>query len=105
MQYGDNEILLKYCIYFFYKNMLQNFYGKECPHCVKMHELVDKLEKEEGVKVEKYETWHDEENAKKMAECDKGTCGGVPFFINTETGKTICGECSYEELKEWAKKK
>jgi len=30
---------------------------------------------------------------------DKGHCGGVPFFINTETGKWICGEASYEELK------
>lgn len=30
-----------------------------------MMPLVEKLEKEAGVKVEKYEVWHDEENAKK----------------------------------------
>mgnify|MGYP001600202552 FL=1 len=67
--------------------------------------LVERLEKEEDVKVEKYETWHNEENVKKMQEYDKGLCGGVPFFINTDTGKHICGESSYEELKKWAKEK
>lgn len=85
--------------------MLMEFYGKECHHCIKMAPLVEKLEKEEGVKVEKYETWHNEENAKKIQEYDKGLCGGVPFFIDTDTGKHICGEASYEELKKWAKEK
>lgn len=65
--------------------------------------LVEKLEKESGLKVQTYETWHNEENAKKMGEYDEaGVCGGVPFFINTETKATICGEASYEELKKWA---
>jgi len=64
--------------------------------------LVEKLEKATGLKVERYETWHDEANAKKLEEYDKGVCGGVPFFINTETGKTICGESTYEELLAWA---
>lgn len=85
--------------------MLMEFYGKECHHCINMALLVEKLEKEEGVKVERYETWHNEENAKKMQEYDKGLCGGVPFFIDTDTGKHICGEASYEELKKWAKEK
>jgi thiol-disulfide isomerase/thioredoxin len=84
--------------------MLIEFYGEECPHCIRMRPLVEKLEKETGVKVEKYEVWHNEENAKKMEEYDKGFCGGVPFFINTETGDFICGETSYEELQRWAKK-
>lgn len=82
--------------------MLLEFYGKECPHCIKMMPLVEKLEKEIGLKVEKYEVWHNEENAKKMEEYDKGLCGGVPFFFNTDTNKYICGEASYEELKHWA---
>ncbi len=82
--------------------MLLEFYGEECPHCNLMRPLVEKFEKEEGVKVEQYETWHNEENAKKMREYDKGYCGGVPFFFNTDTEKYICGEASYEELKEWA---
>jgi len=82
--------------------MLIEFYGKECPHCLKMAELLPRLKKEAGIDIEKYEVWHNEENLKKMQEYDKGLCGGVPFFINTETGKFICGETSYEELKKWA---
>lgn len=84
--------------------MLLEFYGKECPHCLRMHEKVERLEKETGAKAEKYEVWHDDGNAKKMQEYDKGLCGGVPFFFNTETGKFICGETSYDELKAWAGK-
>lgn len=84
--------------------MLLEFYGKECSHCGKMAPLVGRLEKEEGITLEKYETWHNAENAKKMVEYDKSYCGGVPFFINTDTNAIICGEVSYEELKAWAGK-
>ncbi|MBI5139829.1 MAG: hypothetical protein HZA94_00025 [Candidatus Vogelbacteria bacterium] len=83
--------------------MLIEFYGKGCPHCVDMGLIIARLEKEEGVKIEKYETWHNEENSKKFESYDKGRCGGVPFFINTSNDKFICGEASYEELKAWAK--
>lgn len=82
--------------------MLINFYGKECPHCIKMKPLVERLEKELELKVEEVEVWHDAENAKKMEGYNKGRCGGVPFFMNTDTDAIICGEASYEELKEWA---
>lgn len=68
-----------------------------------MHPLIERMEKEAGVAVQKYETWHNEENAKKMGEYDKGLCGGVPFFYNTETKKFICGETSYDALLKWAK--
>ena len=81
-----------------------NFYGEECPHCHAMMPLIDKLEKETGVSVERLETWHDEKNAAKLAELDKNFCGGVPFFFNTESGKWICGEAGYDELKAWAGK-
>ncbi len=85
---------------------LLEFYGTECPHCLRMAPLVEKLEKELNVKVEKHETWHDEENEKLRQQHDKnGECGGVPFFINTETGATICGAVSYEMLKAWAEAK
>lgn len=83
-------------------NLLE-FYGTECPHCVRMHKLVERLEKEEGVQVERFEVWHNKENEKKLLEIDKDMCGGVPFFYNTKNQKFICGEASYEELKEWAK--
>ena len=85
--------------------MLMEFYGTECPHCMKMKPLVERLQKEEKLKVESFEVWHDEDNLKKMREYDKGFCGGVPFFFNTDSGAWICGEEDYEGLKAWAKGK
>tara|TARA_B100001971_G_C18168763_1_gene525818 strand:- start:771 stop:1025 length:255 start_codon:yes stop_codon:yes gene_type:complete len=84
--------------------MLLEFYGKECPHCVEMQLLVEKLEKDTGVEVDRYEVWYSEENAKKMEQYDKGLCGGVPFFFNTDTNEHLCGSTSYNQLKEWAEK-
>jgi hypothetical protein len=68
-----------------------------------MHELVVKLEKEEGLKVDSLEVWHNKENENRLLELDRDFCGGVPFFYNTKTEKWICGEASYEILKAWAK--
>lgn len=68
-----------------------------------MDPLVKRLEEELGVKVERYETWHDEANEAKRASYDNGRCGGVPFFVNTDTDEVICGEVSYDELKAWAR--
>lgn len=84
---------------------LLEFYGTECPHCIDMHELVVKLEKEEGIKIDALECWHNEENAKKLEAIDKDFCGGVPFFYNEQTKKWICGEATYQELKDWAQGK
>ena len=84
--------------------MLLEFYGTECPHCREMAPLVERLEQETGVRVEKFETWHNEENEKKRQTYDQDFCGGVPFFFNTETKQWICGSTSYEELKKWAGK-
>ena len=81
------------------------FYGTECVHCHAMMPLVKKLEKEEKIKVQLIETWHNATNQRKFEEMDKGECGGVPLFVNTSTGKKICGETSYEKLKAWAKGK
>ena len=80
---------------------LYDFYGKECPHCQTMMPLVDKLI-EEGIKIEKMETWHDKKNAAKQAEVDKGLCGGVPFFYNTDSKQFICGATDEEALRKWA---
>ncbi len=69
-----------------------------------MHELVERLEKEEGVKVESLEVWHNKENENKMEAIESfNECGGVPFFYNTKNKKWICGEVPYEELKDWTK--
>ena len=84
---------------------LIEFYGEECPNCIAMKDSVEKLEKEMGVQIEKFEVWHAKENLKKYEELEKGRCGGVPFFVNTETDAFICGAATFEELVEWAGEK
>ena len=87
------------------------FHGRECPHCKKMHPVVDKLEKETGINIDRLEVWHDEKNADLMrAKRDiiSPKCGGqlrVPTFFNTETEDVVCGEVEYEKLKVWALQK
>ncbi len=78
------------------------FFGTECEHCAKMEKIVQKLEKEKNIKVNRFEVWHEKENRMTMEALDIEPCGGVPFFLNQETTKTICGEATYEELKDWA---
>jgi len=82
------------------------FYGLECPHCIIVEKYVDQLISE-GVNIKKIEIWHNEENDKLMYDLDVGEnmCGGVPFFLNQITGKTICGEATYKEIKSWAESK
>lgn len=82
---------------------LLEFYGETCPHCITMKPLVEEVEKELGVMVEKYEVWNSEENAKKLDEIDRGLCGGVPFFYNTESKQFICGAADKELITKWAK--
>ncbi len=82
-------------------NILE-FYGTECEHCIRMQPLLERLEKELGVTVERYEVWHNKENRKIMEQYDKDSCEGVPFYVNIKTGKSICGEVDYEALKTWA---
>ena len=81
------------------------FYGTECPHCKRMEKHLDKLEKEESVKVQRLEIWHNEDNNKMLEklDCEDEPCGGVPFFLNQKNNKTLCGEVTYKEVKEWAK--
>ncbi len=81
---------------------LIEFYGTECIHCNKMKPLVERLEKELNIKIEKLEVWHNSKNADLLKQYDKGYCGGVPFFFNKKTGKWICGAASFEDLKKWA---
>ncbi len=84
---------------------LMMFTGSECPHCHEMDPLVEKIEKELKVKVEKLEVWHNDKNNKLLQELDKGRCGGVPFFFNKKTKKFLCGEVDFKTLKKWAQGK
>jgi thiol-disulfide isomerase/thioredoxin len=83
--------------------MLMEFYGDTCPHCIEMMPMVEKLEKELGVHVEKMEVWNNEENAMKLQLIDRGLCGGVPFFYNDENGTYICGSCDEDRMRKWLK--
>jgi hypothetical protein len=67
-----------------------------------MDPLVDRLEEEAEVKIARLEVWHNEENATLLQQLDKDYCGSVPFFYNKKTGKWICGNTTYEKLKDWA---
>lgn len=78
------------------------FYGTECDHCHEMEPLVQKLEQELNINVERFEVWHDAKNQQLLEKIDQGKCGGVPLFFNEDTKKTICGATSYEKLKAWA---
>jgi len=82
------------------------FYGLECPNCVPMEAIVDKLINE-GINIKKVEVWHNKENDKILEELDCGDepCGGVPFFLNQNNSKTICGEASLKEVRNWAEGK
>lgn len=81
--------------------MLYFYYGAECAHCHDVMPIVDKLIGD-GIKIVKLETWHNEENAEKYQSFDDGKCGGVPFFINTESGEWICGAADEDRIREWA---
>jgi hypothetical protein len=71
---------------------------------------VEKLEEETGIRFDKKEVWHDEENQDLMRSFRPvlaPKCGGqlrVPTFFNPETGDVVCGEIDYETLKAWAEK-
>ncbi len=81
--------------------MLLEFYGTECPHCVQMMPLIDKLIAE-GMPIKKLEVWHSEKNMEEMGKYDRGLCGGVPFFYNTESKHFICGEADEATIRKWA---
>lgn len=78
------------------------FYGTECTHCHEMEPLVKQLEAQKKLNVERLEVWHNAKNAKLLEKYDTVDCGGVPFFYNTKTKKSICGATSYEKLLSWA---
>ena len=86
------------------------FYARECPHCKAMMPHVEKLEKDEGLVIEKLEVWHDDKNADLMRSFRPviaPKCGGqlkTPTFLNEATGDVLCGEVTYDRLKEWAGK-
>ena len=82
---------------------LIEFYGTECVHCKEIEPLIRKLAMEDDIEVERLEVWHDSKNAELFKKAERGRCGGVPFFWNEATDQFICGNTTYEKLKDWAK--
>lgn len=80
---------------------LEEYYGLECPICEVMRERLDKVESELGIRVVRFEVWHNKENMDRL-ESIVPPPKGLPFFYNRQTGGFICGDASIKELKEWA---
>ena len=61
------------------------FYGDGCPHCAKEEKFLNQLEyKNENIRIHKYETWKNRDNAKLMAKIGKElgiNIRGVPLTI------------------------
>jgi hypothetical protein len=68
-----------------------------------MKPMVEKVEKDLGVSIEKLEVWNNEANAKRLEALDDGLCGGVPFFYNEEHKTFICGSSDEATVTRWAK--
>jgi thiol-disulfide isomerase/thioredoxin len=88
-------------------NRLIFFWGRECPHCAKLHPIVNEVNAElikgDGQGITELEVWHSEENAKLMrtyGDVLKKACGGslgVPALYNERTKKALCGMSTTKE--------
>ena len=83
---------------------LIKFYGEGCHFCEMMQPLDERLEKDLGVKLERLEVWDNQDNAEKLSKVDT-SCGGVPFYLNSETSQSLCGAVDYATLTAWAQGK
>lgn len=78
------------------------FIGTDCPHCEAMKPLVEKLEREMGITLHVQDIWVDKASEKLLDGYRTPDCDGLPYFYNTETGVSLCGEVSYKLLLAWA---
>ncbi len=89
------------------KKQIVEFFGGTCPFCRAIAPAVDRLEKEDGVAVERLEVWNSEENKGRMDALEHlytKECGGnmiVPSFYDPASDRLICNPGSYERLREW----
>ena len=73
------------------------FWGRECPHCAKLHPIVTEASSELETPITELEVWHSEEKDKLMrsyGDVLKRACGGslgVPSLYNERTKKAVCG--------------
>jgi thiol-disulfide isomerase/thioredoxin len=83
------------------------FYGQTCPHCRAIMPILDRLENEDGVLLERLEVWNNPENQERMEalthlyEKESGGNMIVPSFYDPVTDRLLCNPGSYEKLKQW----
>lgn len=84
-------------------NSYEYFWGNGCPHCAVVAEFFNSSDKDEKIKLVKYEVWYDRTNAKIMedrfSKCDPKPQGAmaVPFMV-TPDGKCLVGDQPIIEL-------
>lgn len=90
------------------------FHGNGCPHCDLTLPIIEEIEKELSISVDRKEVWENLENEKlmysfkedieKSAKCGKYDL--VPLVFNPVTKDCMCGrlEDNPQELKDWFKK-
>jgi thiol-disulfide isomerase/thioredoxin len=83
------------------------FYREGCPHCANMAPIVAQVENETGVRFEKLEVWYNSTNKNifmNYSEYIERDCHGIlgtPTFLSLKTNKSVCGEMSADELKQF----
>lgn len=71
-------------------------------YCIQMEPVVQRLEKDLGIKVRKINI-SKRQDFVKLYDCVGGNeCGTVPFFYNRRTAQAICGPTPYQNLKKLA---
>ena len=79
------------------------FYTADCEHCEAMLPVINELLQENDIEFELVEvTPDDKATIARYDSYEQGNCGGVPFFVHTETKRWLCGEVSKDELRTWA---
>lgn len=111
---------------FFNRHKLIMFTRRECEEVDYMEDIVSRVEEATGKKVWKLDV-ESKQNSKLMRRLDDRSgdgemdswkhvkfeedgdlidddtrCGGVPFFYNRDTHRTICGATDFENLMVWA---
>jgi hypothetical protein len=79
------------------------FYGESCPFTARARPEIQCLEIALGKQITKKEVWNDKRNEELYQSVGgQKSCGGVPFFYNQTTGKSVCGARACDILLSWA---
>jgi len=86
------------------KKVLYYFYGKNCPHCSQAAPIVDRLGRQYGLDIKKFEVWYDVNNRNMLVKMGKErgkNVQGVPTVI---MGKDVYTGASAEKLEQVVRK-